>query len=84
MHVVCPIFGNEDGNEKALIRACILNVLQQAEYLKVETISFPPLSVGIFGFPTPLVANEFFGMLNVHLNKNLRHLKEVRVITFVT
>jgi O-acetyl-ADP-ribose deacetylase (regulator of RNase III) len=57
IHAVGPVWGEGD-EEKKLARA-IRGSLKLAETLGVESIAFPAISTGIFGFPVRRAANLF-------------------------
>lgn len=56
IHTVGPIWkgGNED--ESRLLAQCYINSLIIAHKMKLNTISFPNISTGIYGFPKSLAA----------------------------
>ena len=49
IHAVGPRMG--EGNEDKKLRNAVINTLKLAETHKLESISFPAISTGIFGFP---------------------------------
>lgn len=50
IHTVGPVFG-EDNNADEILAACYLNSLRLAHEHKFESIAFPSISTGAFGFP---------------------------------
>eukprot|EP01017_Pseudomicrothorax_dubius_P005643 TRINITY_DN1146_c0_g1_i3.p1 TRINITY_DN1146_c0_g1~~TRINITY_DN1146_c0_g1_i3.p1 ORF type:complete len:213 (+),score=45.18 TRINITY_DN1146_c0_g1_i3:64-702(+) len=84
IHAVGPIWRGGHKNEEALLESCILEVLKLADSLKLETISLPAISAGIFGYPRVPCANVLLGKTVEYLKKNLETttLKRVRFVMF--
>ena len=51
IHTMGPIWFNGQMCESVLLRSCYLNALLLADELKAESIAFPLISSGAFGFP---------------------------------
>lgn len=49
IHAVGPRMG--EGDEDRKLRSATVSALEKAEELKVESVAFPAISTGIFGFP---------------------------------
>ena len=63
-HTVGPIWQGGDYGEKETVRKCYQNCLNKAEELELESIAFPLLATGTYGFPKPdalLIATSVFG-----------------------
>jgi O-acetyl-ADP-ribose deacetylase (regulator of RNase III) len=58
IHAVGPVWG--EGNEDEKLRIAILGSLLLADRLKLDSIAFPAISTGIFGFPKSRAAEIFF------------------------
>ena len=63
-HTVGPIWQGGDYGEKETVRKCYQNCLNKAAELELESIAFPLLATGTYGFPKPdalLIAISVFG-----------------------
>lgn len=58
IHVVGPVWG--EGDEEDKLHRAITSALKLTKQLKAHTLSMPPISTGIFGFPKEKAAPVFF------------------------
>jgi O-acetyl-ADP-ribose deacetylase len=56
IHAVGPIWSGGDRGEAELLASAYSRSLEVAEELECQTIAFPALSTGIFGYPAELAA----------------------------
>ncbi|HSQ42705.1 MAG TPA: macro domain-containing protein [Fibrobacteraceae bacterium] len=56
IHTVGPVYGEWQGREGELLRACYWNSLSLARNLGAATVAFPAISTGAFRFPMELSA----------------------------
>ena len=52
IHAVGPIFRDDSAEERALLASAYTNALRLADDAELESIAFPAISTGIYGFPT--------------------------------
>ena len=57
IHAVGPVWEGGQKDEPALLQSAYRRCLQLATELKCETVAFPALSAGAFGYPLDLAAN---------------------------
>src|SRR5579864_8863739 len=76
IHTVGPIYGNENGKETALLAACYRNSLSLATQYQCQTIAFPAISTGVYGFPKEKAVKIVKRTLEEFINEN-SSLKEI-------
>jgi len=76
IHAVGPKMG--EGNESIKLRNAVLNSLIVAEEYDVESIAFPAISTGIFGYPIDRCADIMLTVLLEYLKRPTK-LKEVTI-----
>jgi O-acetyl-ADP-ribose deacetylase (regulator of RNase III) len=71
IHTVGPIYNNGKNGEAEKLAACYRNSLHLATTYKLNTIAFPNISTGIYGYPKKQAAiiaiNEVSKYLQLHL-----------------
>ncbi|MGE5301781.1 MAG: O-acetyl-ADP-ribose deacetylase [Alphaproteobacteria bacterium] len=81
IHTVGPVYGR-GGKEKAdLLAACYANSLNLAVKEGLQTIAFPAISTGIYGYPPAEAARVSSGTIQQFL-RGESTLREVRLIFF--
>jgi O-acetyl-ADP-ribose deacetylase (regulator of RNase III) len=79
IHTVGPVWNGGHHGEKELLASCYRNSLWIAENTKLQSVAFPNISTGVYGFPKPLAAE-----IAIHeVKKFLETSKEVRKVIFV-
>ncbi len=78
IHCLGPVYGVDKPEEEVLAR-CYENALNVAEEHQIESIAFPSISTGYFGYPIEAAARVALGMVI----KKMPELKFVRRIRFV-
>lgn len=80
IHTVGPIFGQEAGREAELLAACYRNSLKLANENSLNTIAFPAISTGVYGYPLSEAAAVSSQAIKEFLATN--SLIKVRLIFF--
>jgi O-acetyl-ADP-ribose deacetylase (regulator of RNase III) len=81
IHAVGPVWG--DGDEDAKLAAAVRGSLRVADELGLNSIAFPSISTGIFGFPKARAAGVFLKAIRLYFDQTPGSgLKIVRVILF--
>lgn len=78
IHCLGPVFGRDNPSSK-LLANCYRNALNIAEENQIETIAFPAISTGAFGYPMKEAAKIAFKTIQEEANG----LKEVKNVHFV-
>lgn len=80
IHCLGPIFGI-DTPEDMLLANCYRNALRLAEEHHIDSIAFPAISTGAFGFPISDATEIVFRTMREILPK-LRHVKHIRFVLY--
>ena len=81
IHAVGPVWG--EGDEDAKLGAAIHGSLQLADRLSLESIAFPAISTGIFGFPKERAAQVILTSIYEYLDKTrLSGLKLINLVLY--
>lgn len=78
IHTLGPVYG-QDRPEAELLANCYRNSLALAEENGLDSIAFPAISTGIFGYPVEEAARVAIGTVL----EETEHLDNVRLIRFV-
>ena len=73
IHTVGPRYYSDPHPAKTL-ESCYLNCLKRAEELGLESIAFPSISTGVFGYPVEEAAEVCASVLCNHQPKTLQHV----------
>jgi O-acetyl-ADP-ribose deacetylase (regulator of RNase III) len=81
IHTVGPIYGREHGREEVLLTSCYESSLKLAAANSLNSLTFPAISTGIYGYPRP----EAAAIASTAINKfveNYSQVKEIRLLFF--
>ena len=79
IHTVGPVWNGGNKNEKAFLEAAYTNSLKIAEEKNIETIAFPNISTGVYGFPKKPAAEIALAAVK----QFMKTAKSVKQVTFV-
>lgn len=79
IHTVGPMYGQHDGKEAVLLASCYRTALELAESHKLESIAFPAISTGVYGYPPEEAAR----VASQAVQSSLQGLKSIQAIRFV-
>ncbi len=51
IHTVGPVYGQENGREEKLLVSCYHNSLKLVEQQGLNSVAFPAISTGVYGYP---------------------------------
>jgi len=72
IHAVGPIFRDDSTEERELLASAYANALQLADDAGLESIAFPAISTGIYGFPPVEAAPVVHAAIAAYTPKNLK------------
>jgi O-acetyl-ADP-ribose deacetylase len=78
IHTLGPVYG-QDRPEVELLAGCYRNSLDLAEQNEVESVAFPAISTGVFGYPAEEAARGALGTVR----ERAERLERVRLVRFV-
>ena len=78
IHTLGPVYG-QDRPEAELLAGCYRNSLGLAEENGIESIAFPAISTGIFGYPVEEAAGVALGTIR-GVADSLQHVSLVRLV----
>lgn len=78
IHCLGPVYGRDKPEDKLLAK-CYQNSLNLAEKKGIDSIAFPAISTGAFGYPTEKAAKVAFETI-LELTKKLENTKIIRFV----
>jgi O-acetyl-ADP-ribose deacetylase len=81
-HAVGPIYRDGKHGEPSLLASCYRTCLELAEERDVQTISFPAISTGVYGYPLEDAADVALEVVYSHLNREESKVREVLMVLF--
>src|SRR5262245_3023252 len=81
IHTVGPIFGIYSGEEASLLAACYENCLKLAVENELNSLAFPAISTGVYGYPKDAAARIASRTIEGFLETRTT-IEEVRLVFF--
>jgi len=78
IHCLGPVYGSDEPSDK-LLKACYRNALELADDHRLESVAFPAISTGAFGFPMEDAARLAAESIKETAGQ-LEHVKRVRFV----
>lgn len=80
IHTLGPVYGKDKPEEK-ILSDCYRNVLRIAEENKIDSIAFPSISTGYFGYPMEEAAKVAFKTI-IEMVPKLKYVKRIRFVLY--
>ena len=80
IHCLGPVFGLDKPEDK-LLADCYSNALKLAEEYKIDSIAFPAISTGAFGYPVKEAAEVAFKTI-MKIIPELQYVKRIRFVLY--
>ncbi len=81
IHTVVPIYGKNQGKDAELLAQCYTASLELAVKNSLETVSFPSISTGAFGYPKHEAAKIVSRAIKNFLSKD-KIIKQINLVFF--
>ena len=81
-HAVGPVYRDGRHGEPELLASCYRKCLELAEERAAETVSFPAISTGVYGYPLEEAAAIALREVKAHLEKPEGTVREVVFVLF--
>lgn len=81
IHTVGPVYGTNGGRDGELLADCYQNCLKLARKNDIETIAFPSISTGAFGYPKHEAAAISSQVIRKFLENDSK-IKQIRLVFF--
>jgi len=84
IHTVGPVWHGGNNNEPELLKACYFNSIMLADENNLETIAFPSISTGVYGYPIELASEIAIKSVSEALTNNKTSIQKVIFVCFGT
>ena len=81
IHTVGPVWRGGDSNEEKLLASCYQRCLDLAREYELQTLAFPAISTGVYGFPKKQAAIIAVREVKNGLDSNPK-LKKIQLVCF--
>jgi O-acetyl-ADP-ribose deacetylase len=83
IHTVGPVWSGGNRGEPEMLASCHIESIRVADELQLQTIAFPAISTGIYGYPIDLAAVVAVNSAAQAL-EHATHVREVKFVLFDT
>ncbi|MEO0232733.1 MAG: macro domain-containing protein [candidate division WOR-3 bacterium] len=80
IHTLGPVYGKDKPEDK-ILSDCYKNSLKIAEEYKIDSIAFPAISTGYFGYPVEEAAKVAFKTI-IEMIPELKYVKRIRFVLY--
>lgn len=80
IHCLGPVYGKDKPEDK-ILQNCYLNALKLAEEYKIDSIAFPAISTGAFGYPIEEATKVVVKAIK-EITPHLKYVKRIRFVLF--
>jgi O-acetyl-ADP-ribose deacetylase len=80
IHCLGPVYGADKPEDK-ILENCYRNAIKLAEKYKIDSIAFPAISTGAFGYPFQEAAEVVFKTIS-ELIPNLQYVQRIRFVLY--
>ena len=81
-HAVGPVYRDGSRGEAELLASCYRKALEMAEERTCESISFPAISTGVYGYPIDEAAAIAVQEVKAHLESSEGSVREAKFVLF--
>jgi len=81
IHTVGPVWHGGDQNEASLLASCYYQSLQLAADKKLNSIAFPAISCGVYGYPADQAADIAISEI-IQFTKHNRYPEKIFLVSF--
>ena len=80
IHCLGPVYGRDKPEDK-LLANCYKNAMELAEKYKINSIAFPAISTGAYGYPIEKATDVVISTIRA-FSKHAKHLQNIRFVLF--
>ena len=77
IHTVGPVWNGGEQNEYGYLQSCYWNSLRVAKVNRIQSIAFPAISTGIYGFPSDIASRIATGTVKNFVKRNPKAFTEI-------